>query len=114
MSNITETFKQPFLNKAEASVSTAVSIGVHCHKCYVALDESSHDYLNDCGYEMVLVKDKDAALRQLHDWWESSFDSRLRSVASGADIFHTVTYGDTVISSSVMSQWDNYMEHNNE
>jgi hypothetical protein len=101
MSNIAETFKQPFLNKAEASVSTAVSIGWDgCHKIYVALDESSHAYFNEAGYEMVLVKDKDAALRQLHDWWESSCPLRfIEAVESDANTFH-----------AVISQWDNYEE----
>ena len=100
MSNSVETFKQPFLSKVEDSIDKAFSITWDtCHKIYVALDEVSHKYFIDCGYEMVLIKDKAEALNQLHDWWGSSCHLRFIQAVAGESTFH-----------NVISQFDNYEE----
>ena len=86
-----KTFKQPYLDKIEDILDTAVSITWEgCHKIYIALDQKSHNQFIEYGYEMVAVEDKDEAVNQLQEWWDASCVLRFIDAVDGDDKFHAV------------------------
>jgi hypothetical protein len=91
MSSAVKTFKQPYLDKIEDILDTAVSITWEgCHKIYIALDQKSHNQFIEYGYEMVAVEDKDEAVNQLQEWWDASCVLRFIDAVDGDDKFHAV------------------------
>ena len=77
MSNAVETFEEPFLEKVEAILEKAVSITWEgCHKIYIMSDKAADKDMIGMGYDTVKVDDKDKAVAQLFEWWESSCSLR--------------------------------------
>jgi len=77
MTTKTQTFKEPWLTKVEEAVDTAVSITWEgCHKIYIMADKAADKDMIGMGYDTVKVDDKDKAVAQLFEWWESSCSLR--------------------------------------
>ena len=91
MNTITETFKQPFLDRVAKALEGAFSITWEgCHKIYICMDEESHNQQVEYGYDMVLVKDQQEALSKLYEWWDTSCGLRFINAIEGSDTFLTV------------------------
>ena len=95
MSNVLETFKQPFLSEIESTLDKAVSITWEgCHKIYITLDMETHDQLIEFGYKMVAVEDKAGALpealNKLWEWWSASCGLRFINAIEGKSTFSDV------------------------
>lgn len=85
------TFKEPWLQRVTDALDGAVSITWEgCHKVYICVDRESHEQQIEFGYDMTLVGDKDEALEQLFDWFESSCGLRFISAISNGDSFDRV------------------------
>ena len=84
-------FTEPHLTKVKLALDEAFSITWEgCHKIYIMMDEHCHDNQVEIGYDCLPVKDKDAALQQLWEWFDRScplrFINGLRKVSIGRGI----------------------------
>lgn len=88
---MTETFKEPFLEKVKEAVDGAVSVTWEgCHKIYICMDQESHEQQVEYGYDMTMVTDKDDAVRQLYEWFDVSCGLRFISAITDASQFEDV------------------------
>jgi len=91
----TDTFKQPWLNKVEKAINTATSYTWDgCHKIYIMSDQQSHEDMIKTKYQPIKINNKNEAIAQMFNWWESScglrFISRIENGGHSNEDYHQV------------------------